>query len=828
MKLTRRTFLQSATALSVTHTLPVFAAIERSLFHGSEEHNATTSLRLSEGWEYYQGSLDPSFQVWHSEELLSWEKVTLPHCFNHYDACDPDEPAYRGPGWYRTMLSVANPYSGGRTLLHFEGAGQSSRIYIGDMLVGEHTGGYNEFVVDITDAVANRKKVQLAVLCDNGRNISRMPSDLSDFTLYGGLYRPVRIIYVPPVSLEAVHTRVSWEPGKDAEVSVSGRLYAPVNSTGSLTLEIRISSPDGKLIHHQKVSRESCWQGEIELAKFRLEQPIVWAPDSPSLYQCEASLRHAGLDSTASHRFGILHTRWEEHGPFFLNGKRLLLRGTQRHEDHAGYAAAMPDDLIRQELRMIKDMGANFVRLAHYQQARLVLDLCDELGLFVWEELPWCRSGVVNQTFQAQGKAKLATMIDQHSNHPCVLLWGLGNEDDWPTEPNGDDHTAIRNYMTELRDLAHRLDPTRLTSYRRCDFARDIPDVYSPSIWAGWYSGAYKEYRSALEKVRPTVKHLFHAEWGADSHAGRHAEDPDPVMGQVSVGGNTAETGFDYKLHGGALRMAKDGEWSETYACDLFDWYLKTLEEVPWLTGSAQWVFKDFTTPLRVENPIPRINQKGLVTRDMQPKEGYYVFQSYWSKEPILRIYGHSWPIRWGRAGQKRLVRVYSNCGEVELFLNGQSVGVRKRDASDFPCAGLRWELPFAVGANELRAVANLSGRTIQDTVQFHYETQPWGEPVKFSLATVRRVANRTTVQVELLDRQGKRCLDARTPVRFSLAGSGRLVDNLGTPTGSRAVQLYNGRAEISVDHLENVTIYATSSSLESDSLILAATNRRS
>jgi beta-galactosidase len=362
-------------------------------------------------------------------------------------------------------------------------------------------------------------------------------------------------------------------------------------------------------------------------------------------------------------------------------------------------------------------MGANFVRLAHYQQDRLVLDLCDELGLMVWEEVPWCRAGVGNEAFQKNARDMLSNMIDQHYNHPSIILWGLGNEDDWPNEYPRVDQQAIRSFMTEMRDLAHRLDSSRLTAFRRCEFARDIPDVYSPSVWAGWYRGNYREYEQSLLTERNRVKRFIHIEWGADSHAGRHSEDPEAVLRKVPVDTGTDERGLDYLQSGGDVRVSKDGDWSETYACNLFDWHLKTQESLDWLTGSAQWIFKSFASPLRVNNGIPHVNQKGVVERDLTKKESYFVFQSYWAEKPMVHIYGHSWPVRWGKKGEKRRVHVYSNCDRAELFLNGNSLGTMRRDSQNFPAAGLRWEVAFANGPNHLRALATKGQVTVQDEI---------------------------------------------------------------------------------------------------------------
>lgn len=397
------------------------------------------------------------------------------------------------------------------------------------------------------------------------------------------------------------------------------------------------------------------------------------------------------------------------------------------------------------------------------------------------------------------GRHTLRNMVAQHYNHPSILLWGLGNENDWPTEYPEVDQQKIRAYLTELRDLSHQLDPSRMTTIRRCDFARDIPDVYSPSIWAGWYSGTYPEYQKSLETQRERVKHLFHAEWGADSHAGRHSENPDKALAQIATGHGTDERGLAYLNTGGEARVSRDGDWSETYACNLFDWHLKVQETLPWFTGSAQWVFKDFTTPLRVENPVPRVNQKGLITRDMQKKEAYYVFQSYWTDVPMVHIYGHSWPIRWGAAGEQKMVKVYSNCDTAELFLNGVSVGIRKRNSQDFPAAGLRWMVSFVEGTNKLRVVAHKNSVTANDEIEFLYQTKTWGAPAILTLTELRRDADKVTVEARLYDAQGVLCLDARNRVRFTLAGNDALIDNLGTPTGSRVVELCNGRTEISL-----------------------------
>jgi beta-galactosidase len=838
---TRRSFLKTAAASTAATLLPHSTMHAAIATLAATPEAAVTRQRLSTGWEYLSGSLGGPWEVWHSQETAVWSGVAMPHSFNAYDGCDPDVPYYRGNGWYRTHVPIANPYPNGRTLLHFEGAGQTAAVYVGEQLAGHHKGGYDEFVVDITDLIptagsAPKSKkdktpagVPIAVLCDNSRDLDRMPSDLSDFSLYGGLYRHVNLVYVPAVSLSQLHISTHLAtPTSPAEITILATPYFDIKTDpGPLTFTLEITDLTGSTIHQSTKNVPKLKNFEAEslglegkvheaplvqdfaplaypllLESFTIPTPKLWSPKTPHLCQAKVTVSNAGGDYVAIETFGLKHTEFVDHGPFKLNGERLLLRGTHRHEDHAGYANAMPDDLLDQEMRLIKSMGANFIRLAHYQQSRRVLELCDTLGLLVWEEVPWCRGGIGDEAFQQMGRDKLSNMIAQHFNHACVLFWGLGNEDDWPTEYPSVNEADIRAYMSELNALAHKLDPSRYTSIRRCDFARDIPDVYSPSIWAGWYSGSYTEYQKSLETQRERVKHLIHIEWGADSHAGRHSETPDKVLASIETGHGTAEKGMAYLPTGGPARVSRDGDWSETYACNLFDWHLKTQETLPWFVGSAQWIFKDFTTPLRVENPVPRINQKGVIQRDMTRKESFYVFQSYWTEEPMAHLYGHTWPVRWGDAGEAKMVKVYSNCETAELFVNGVSAGVKRRDSQDFPCAGLRWMTPFVAGANHLRVVAKKGSVTVEDEICFAYQIEKWSAPAELRLAVMPRSdKDVVTIEAKLYDAHGVLCLDAKNPVRFSVAGPATLIDNLGTPRGSRLVQLYNGRAELSLLH---------------------------
>ena len=770
-------------------------------------------IKLSDRWEFVKGDLG---SVWEAiryapkgspQAVPVWESVNLPHCYNAFDALDPDINYYEGPGWYRTFLSFDNPYKNGRILLHFEGAGQKTEVYIFTERVGSHVGGYDEWWVDITDAVKMNSQnpylekyyegqIPLIIRTDNSRDVEMIPSDRTDFNLYGGLYRNVHVEYVPEIYIDQVLlTPVVSEQQEKGEVKVNILLKNFCEQTCSLV--ISIINSDGEAVY----STERTVANKEEILILEIDKPLLWSPLSPKLYSCIVKLQTPSGDQNVKKNFGFRSFEFVKHGPFILNGQRLLIKGMHRHEDHAGVGAAMTRKQIKKEMLMIKELGVNFIRLAHYQHSSQVLQLCDSLGILVWEEIPWCSGGGLGgERFKEQAKQMLQNMIVQHYNHPSIIIWGLGNE----TNSGGDfqefDKGKVREFTKELNSLAHRLDPGRKTGIRVCDFCKDIVDVYSPSIWVGWYrKEQFTGYMKASQDEFEKVDHFFHMEWGVSSHAHRHSENPYAGLGNIITGKD--EPDGDASLQEEQPRAYKDSDWSETYACNLIDWHLKEQEKMNWLTGTAYWIFKDYSSPLRPENPIPYVNQKGVVQRDLTPKELYYVFQSYWSEKPMVHIYGHTWPVRWGKKGEEKLLKVYSNCEKVELILNNQNLGIKKRDSQDFPAAALRWETIFNEGRNHVKVRAFQGNIIIEDSIDFIYETRQWGNPDKITYSVKLLNENESEVEVIVVDRNDVICLDSKNWIEFAYVGSGRMFGNLGIYGGSRKIQFANGRAVMHILH---------------------------
>jgi len=752
-------------------------------------------VALNQAWMFVDDSSpDPEAL---KRSAKGWTHVILPHTWNAYDAVDLVPGYKRGAGWYRTLVSIPASLSRMRVHLAFEGVNMKAEVFVNGKRAGGHVGGYVGFDVDITPFCRFGRENEVLVRADNSMDEDLLPSQKSDFVLFGGITRDVWMKYVPAVSIGRILIRTphvdSTRAETEAEVHLVNTSGEPVNAdivavikekSGSAVSTKRqyIDLPVGESVHR--------------LALPVVAHPDLWSPDSPALCSLELSLSQGGrvLDE-ATERFGYRWFEFKERGPFYLNGRRLLLRGTQRHEDHAGVGGAVPDSITRQDFLRIKEMGANFVRLGHYPQDPEVYRLCDQLGLLVWDELPWCRGGVGGERWKALAREMLREMIHQNFNHPSIILWSIGNEvESDPETPAQGNVDSIRAFLGELNDIAHALDPGRLTAMRRFPEGADIPDVFSPTIWMGWYHQVYANYEKAIEEARAQFPRLLHVEYGGDSHVGRHTESP------VDGNGYTTPDGWDSNFVRKPVGKIPDaGDWSETYIVDLFDWHLCVSERLPWLAGNAQWIMKDFATPLRPENPIPYVNQKGLLDRAGNPKDAFYVFKSRWTTSPrFCYIQSHTWTERAGPKGLPRQVRVYSNCDTVQLTVNGVSQGTRVRVPDKFPASGLTWDVTFAEGENRVIAAgSDQSGGVVCDSVLLRYSYKHHGSPGTLQLSQEPLPDGTIMVTVRALDKQGRLCLSSRELVYFASEGPGRLRGSLGTPTGSQVIELASGVARI-------------------------------
>ncbi|MFZ4105950.1 glycoside hydrolase family 2 protein [Flavobacterium sp.] len=748
-----------------------------------------TKTNIDSNWSYLENDTPNSNEA---KKSTNWVDINLPHSWNSLDATDNDPGYRRSASWYKKNLVITNFDVNKLYKLYFEGSNITTVVYVNGKEVGKHIGGYIGFTFDISKFIKEGNN-EILVRVDNSYNIEIIPSQKSDFIIYGGITRDVWLITMSKNNIDNIQITTPQVTEKSASLNILATVK-DINNTNGFSYLAQLTNPKGKVIAIQK-GNFSGEKTSIEIKK--IKYPELWDVKSPNLYTVSVSLLENGVEiDKIQDKVGFRWFEFKDNGPFFLNGKRVLIRGTHRHEEHAGVGAAMSNEQQRKDIESIKEMGANFIRLAHYPQDPEVYKACDELGLLVWDELPWCRGGLGNEVWKTNAKNMLGEMIYQNYNHPSIVLWSLGNEMGWlPDFKDGDNNEKMNVFLSELNDMAHKLDPTRKTVIRKYEDGSKIVDVFSPSIWSGWYSGSFKSYKKAIDKYKLDYKHFIHAEYGGDSQVGRHSENPINGEGQIKSEG-WEEAIVQTKV----ANIAQIGDWSENYIVDLFDWHLHISENDPTFVGNLQWSFKDFATPLRPEDDIPYINQKGLVDRNGNPKDAYYVFKSYWSEKPFTYIESHTWTERQGPKDTPRIINVFSNCPKVEFFQNGVSLGIKTRDITAYPACGLTWEVKFAEGKNNFVAVGiNKDGTKVSDTIDVNYRFTKNGAADGLKLAAEKLKNGNFLVTAIAVDKNNLRCLDYEDRVYFQCLSGGQTLKNQGTPTGSESIKMANGRAAIEV-----------------------------
>ncbi len=773
-----------------SHLLIIITLFSCNSFYAQKSESIErTKTNIDSNWNYLENETP---NINEAKNATNWVTLNLPHSWNSLDATDNDPGYRRSASWYKKNLVITNIDANKLYKLYFEGSNITTKVYVNGKDVGGHIGGYIGFTLDITKFITEGPN-EVLVRVDNSYNIEVIPSQKSDFIIYGGITRDVWLLSMFKNNIDNIKIITPQVSEKSASLNLVATVKNSANAS-QFTYIAQVTNPKGKLI----ATKKGNLSGEKTSIDFNnIKNPELWDINQPNLYTVSVSLLENGIEKDKiQDKVGFRWFEFKDNGPFFLNGKRVLIRGTHRHEEHAGVGAAMSNEQQRKDMESIKEMGANFVRLAHYPQDPEVYKACDELGLLVWDELPWCRGGIGNEVWQTNAKNMLAEIINQNYNHPSIILWSLGNEMSWlPDFKDGDNSERMNVFLSELNDISHKLDPTRKTVIRKYEEGSKIVDVFSPSIWSGWYSGSFKSYKKAIDKYKLDYKHFIHAEYGGDSHVGRHSENPINGEGQIKSEG-WEEAIVQTKV----ANIAQIGDWSENYIVDLFDWHLHISENDPTFVGNLQWSFKDFATPLRPEDDIPYMNQKGLVDRNGNPKDAYYVFKSYWSEKPFTYIESHTWTERQGPKGTQRILNVFSNCPKVEFFQNGVSLGVKDRDITAYPACGLTWEVNFAEGKNTFVAVGiSKDGSKVSDTIDVNYRFTKNGAADGLKLSAEKLKNGNYLVTAIAIDKNNLRCLDYEERVYFQCLSGGQTLKNQGTPTGSESIKMSNGKAAIEV-----------------------------
>jgi beta-galactosidase len=649
---------------------------------------------LNDNWLFKKGRIDNGFRV----DLVEsgFETVNLPHTYNVSDSFDDrlsDDSLdityyyYRGPAWYRKRIVISDGDRGKRLLLHFEGANAVARVWINQHYVGQHTGGYSAFEFDITQFVEYDKTNVVAVEVDNSYNYD-IPPHRADYTMYGGIYRDVYLKKLNETYIGHPLITVKNPSARSASVSIKLPLTEHSRNEGKYNIVCRVLGPQNENV--LEVKREVLTSGitnEYVFEVGEITDPQLWSPDSPHLYVLSIELyRNKTIVDASKTKFGVRWCRFDADEGFFLNDKYLKLHGVNRHQDRQGFGNALSNTQHLEDIQMIKDVGANYIRLAHYQQDPAVLDACDSLGLLVWEEIPVITS-VGKEKFKENALRMLTEMITQHYNHPSIIIWGLMNET-VRTQPDNELPVNVE-LCKALAGRAKQLDPNRSTAQAQMSSrGEDIlqyTDLRAWNRYFGWYYGVFDDFGKFMDeqkRAHPNQAFII-SEYGAEGKLGFHKE------------------------------ISTNADFTENWQLEFHKSHWKQIVERKWIAGSTVWIMFDFASDEKAGN-TQHINQKGMVSFDRKPKDLFYFYQSEWSPKPMIYIVSHTWKERQGMRSVPLKLEVFSNCDKVEVLLNGDKLPPKTGKP-------FSWEILYREGKNRIEAVGYRGNVKVVDSLEVNF-----------------------------------------------------------------------------------------------------------
>ena len=596
-------------------------------------------INLNQNWKFIQQDAGlPSVLP------TDWQTINLPHTWNAIDGQDGNGSYDRGNYWYaKSFETPKQPLPSGKVFVEILAAGQQATVYVNGTEVICHEGGYSAFRADITELCKEDGENLLVVACSNEAKDSVYPQS-ADFTFYGGLYRGVNLISVPDA-----HFDLEYYGGPGIQVTpkpcaCGGAAFEIVsyvkNIDENFTVLYSITDADGK------EAAAGSRPADSTAVTLYVPDAKTWDFDNPYLYTVTAMLqrRNETYDEVTV-RAGVRSFTCTPNEGFSINGVPTPLRGVSRHQDKLYKGNALTREDHYEDAKIIKELGANTIRLAHYQHSQDFYDACDELGFAIWAEIPFI--SIMNKAPEAHQNciSQMKELIIQNYNHPSIFFWGISNE----ILIGGISEQLVANHK-ELNALAKELDPTRLTTIAHVSPTpiespmHCITDLESYNHYFGWYGGK-------MEDNGPWLDHF-------------HEIHPNICLGVSEYG---CEGIITYQ---GPNPACKD--YSEAYQALYHEHMAKVLDERPWIWSSHVWNMFDFGCAARNEGGVAGRNNKGLVTMDRKvKKDSYYIYKAYWNREPMVHLCGKRYA---QRAGGTAEIRVYSNLPTVALYLNGEKV----------------------------------------------------------------------------------------------------------------------------------------------------------
>jgi beta-galactosidase len=735
----RKSILMATAAiiLVVAGAAPV-AAREASAHVATDGPRQDVSLAL--GWRFKQGEVAkevvaPGFSD------ASWDIVAVPHTWNRVGYYIPDTPGRintadkinktLGVGWYRLAFTPPKSMAGKRAWLQFDAASRTAEVWLNGVRLGDHKGGFSRFRFDATKTLKPGQENLLVVRTDNSPpSVTSGTADTlplaGDFFVHGGLYRPVSLIATDPVHIEmldrggpGVYATTESIAADQARVAVRSKVRNDASKAARVVVIARLVDAEGRAVARASTAATLAAGQGAELAQtLTIDRPRLWqGVKDPYLHRLQIEVRttRGRLLDRSEQDFGIRQIRVDPKEGLFLNGQRLPLRGVGLHQDLEGKGWAMSTADIEADVALIRDMGANSIRLTHYQHGETIHRLADRYGLILWDEIPlvtmWTTArGQKEATpgLLADARQQMQELIRQNYNHASVAVWGLANELDFGASLPGFLTGGIvppdpLPLLAELNTLAKVEDPTRPTTQANCCegrlFAGDVEvptvapaaDLNGVNRYFGWYYGRPEDFGPHLDATRRKRpdQPLAVTEYGAGGAITLHTDDP--------RGGPPDSRGRNQP---------------EEYQSYIHEQAWDTILARPYLWGTWIWNSFDFATTVRREGDANDINTKGLVTYDRKTKkDAFFFYKANWSQAPTLHITGRRYV---DRAYPVTDIRVYSNAATTELRLNGASLGAK----SDCPLRVCVWSnVQLAVGQNLVEASAIFPTGLQQDRI---------------------------------------------------------------------------------------------------------------